>query len=128
LFYLAISVPKTAHSTKEEEQMTITITITDPTPTQIAALFGTAGGPVTPEVAAAKTTRASKPKEEPVAEPKTSDPVADADVPSLDDVRDAAQALVKANGREALAERLAQFGAANLSALPEDKRAAFIAG
>jgi hypothetical protein len=61
-----------------------------------------------------------KAKEEPAAEPA-------GDAPTADDVREAAQAYVGANTREALIELLGEFGAANISALAEDKRAEFIA-
>lgn len=64
-----------------------------------------------------------EPKEEPAAEPVEEQ----GDVPSADDVTDAAQAFIKANSREALIELLGTFDAKNISGLPEDKRAAFIA-
>lgn len=65
----------------------------------------------------------TKPKED--AKPKAEEPAGD--VPTADEVREAAQAYVGANTREALIELLGEFGAANISALAEDKRAEFIA-
>ena len=106
--------------------MSITITITDPTPAQIAALFGgAADAPVDEKPARTPRKAADKPAETPAEEPKAEEPAAD-DVPSLDDVKAAAQKLVNANSREALAELLETYGAKNLSSLPEDKRASFI--
>jgi hypothetical protein len=101
--------------------MSITITITDPTPEQIAALFG--AEPIAEKPKPARTTKA---KDEPRAEEPEKPEVEQSDVPSLDDVKAAAQALVAANGREALAELLSEYDAKNLSSVPEDKRADFI--
>jgi hypothetical protein len=70
-----------------------------------------------------KPARTTKAKEEPAAEQPE---VEQSDVPSIDDVKAAAQALVAANGREALAELLSEYDAKNLSSVPEDKRADFI--
>lgn len=110
--------------------MPITITITDPTPAQIAALFGisAAATPAAEPKAEEKPKRQPKAKEAAMAEPEEPTEAPAAEVPSLDDVRAAAQKIVAANGRDALADRLAEFGAVNLSALPEDRRAEFIAG
>lgn len=104
--------------------MSITITITDPTPAQIAALFG--GDAAKP---AAKTEqKVSKP--DPKAAAEESKPEASNEgpaAPTHDEVVAAAQALVTANGREALAELLTELGAKNLSGIAEKDRADFIA-
>lgn len=108
--------------------MSITITITDPTPVQIAALFGTLTVINTKEAVPAKAKAEPKAKpEEPAAEVEEQATDETTSSPSIDDVKAAAQVLVKANGREALAELLAEFKAENLSGLAEGKRAAFIA-
>lgn len=94
-----------------------------------AALNGT--GAVTPTAAEKpaakpKAEKAEEPKGKTVEEvPQEAEPLA-ADVPSKEDVTAAAQALVAANGREALAELLEQLGAKNLSSIPDDKKAEFI--
>lgn len=74
-----------------------------------------------------ETKKVEEPKEEKPAGKKveeTAPPAAD--VPTKEEVTAAAQALVGANGREALAELLEQFGAKNLSTIPDDKKAEFI--
>ena len=106
--------------------MSITITITDPTSQQLAALFGSA-----PKQAIEAEEQAKPATRKAADKPKAEEPAADkeepkSDVPSHDDVVAAAQALVGANGREALAELLGEFDAKNLSGIGEDKRAAFI--
>lgn len=111
--------------------MPITITITDPTPAQIAALFG-AADPVMPEIAGGtgeKPKRQPKTKVEdaPLAVEEETPSEAEEKLPTVEEVRAAATKLINSNGREALAERLAAFGAANLTALPAEKRAEFIA-
>lgn len=100
--------------------MSITITITDPTPEQIAALFG--GTQPDTQDKPAPRKQADKPKAE---EPKQDEPET-SEVPSLDEVKAAAQKLVNASTREALAELLETFASKNLSSVPEAKRAAFI--
>lgn len=104
--------------------MSITITITDPTPEQIAALFGTQGSAKTSEKAEPKKTEPA-PKSEPAADAPSEDSTAS--VPTKDDLTAAAQALVAANGRDALAELVEKFKAKNLSSIAEGDRAAFIA-
>ncbi len=49
------------------------------------------------------------------------------DAPSEDEVKKIAMAYNQKNGRDALISLLGKHGAANISALGEDKRAAFIA-
>lgn len=116
--------------------MSITITITDPTPAQIAALFGTLDTAKSAGNAAKKDTKVSSPPADtPESGSQTSDSgqTAPTDaspsdaVPSLDDVKAAAQALVGKNGRDALAELVEEFKAKNLSTIAESDRAAFIA-
>lgn len=114
--------------------MSITITITDPTPEQIAALFGAQEAAPARAAGKAKDEPASAKKEEPAPSAKTESSTASdepdaspSDVPTAEDVTAAAQALVKANSREALAELLGEFDAKNLSGVKEGDRAAFIA-
>lgn len=77
--------------------------------------------PKTPRKAADKPAAEEPKQEEPAAEEQAGDTV-----PSIDEVKAAAQALVGANGREALAELLEGLGAKNLSSIKESDRAAFI--
>lgn len=107
---------------------TITVTI-DATPEQLAAIAAALGGS-----APAATTQTSKPADKPKETPKAADKPKEeaksepaADVPSRDAVTAAAQALVKANGREALADLLGEFEAKNLSGLKDEQLADFIA-
>lgn len=118
--------------------MSITITITDPTPEQLAALFGRAPKEAIEaaegNAAAKKGTKASSPPADTQESgSKTSDSgqtattdASPSDVPDLEAVKAAAQKLVNASSREALAELLETFAAKNLSSIPEGKRAAFI--
>jgi len=77
-----------------------------------------------------KTARKAAEKVEPEAaaavEDKGEDPVTEG-IPTLADLQAAAPAYIKANTREAFAEKLAAVGAPNLSGVPEDKRAEFLA-
>ncbi len=71
---------------------------------------------------APKTTKtAAKPKPEPTEEPAAA---ATGEI-SQDDMVGAAQKYVKDNGREALASLLAEFGAGQLTGVPDDQRAEF---
>ena len=113
--------------------MPFTMTFTADTPAelfaQIAAVAAFGEAPPT------KTTASTKPaakatKTEPTKETKVEAPEEKpdaAEVPSADEVTDAAQAFVKANSREALIELLGSFGSKNISGLPEEHRADFIA-
>lgn len=48
------------------------------------------------------------------------------DLPTVDELKAVSQKLVAANGREAMAELLEEFGAKNLSSLPESQRVEYL--
>ena len=118
--------------------MPITITITDPTPEQIAALFGApAAQAPEPDREAAPEPEAKKPARRAPAKAKKAEPVEEAPVEEVaeeeaadevseDDVREAAQALAKAEGRDALKDLLAEFKADKISSIKPAQREAFV--
>ena len=90
-----------------------------------------ASGAVEPETVeekpSAKPAAEEKPKATPESKPNNEAPAAETrDGPRFDYMKAAAQKLVAANGREALAELLTDYDAKNLSSVPEGKRAEFI--
>ena len=102
----------------------------------LASLFGAQGAEVVavdPKPKAATKTKVGTTAAETADEPKggtvEASPAADEApaAPTLADLQAAAPAYIKANTREAFAEKLAAVGAPNLSGVPEDKRAEFLA-
>lgn len=107
--------------------MSITITITDPTPAQIAALFGTQDSAKPAGKAKAEPVSAKKEETAPETASEETDASPSDAVPTKEELTAAAQALVAASGRDALAELVEKFKAKNLSSIAEGDRAAFIA-
>lgn len=69
-----------------------------------------------------KRAAVDKPKPEPAAEEQQEDAGETNDVPTKEDLEKVFKKFLAAQGREAMAELLEEYGAKNLSAIPEDKR------
>lgn len=115
--------------------MSYTLTLTDLSAAQLAAIGAVLGGGAVAEQAKPAPRKAAPAKPEPKAEePETVEETDDdtqgeagTDVPSEADLVAAGKDYAAANGRDAFIGKLAEFDVKNISALPEDKRAEFLA-
>lgn len=108
----------------------LTLNVTAAQMVAIAAIMS-GDAPVAEPVPATTRRKAkdAEPEKAPATDVKAEDTAGNdvSDVPSQADVTAAAQGYAKANGRDALVELLGKYGAQNVSGVPEDKRAEFIA-